>query len=97
MIHMPGHTLYQAAVVIKEEGVDVHQRQHASTGWQTWLHECNPDLWLTALEGLRKLDEDMLRPRPRGLLCRSRTTWTEQGDVSSSSGRTTCKERLTGG
>ena len=57
MIHMPGHTLYQAAVVIKEEGV-VFTSDNIFHGVQTWLHECNPDLWLVALESLRKLERD---------------------------------------
>ena len=29
---------------------------------QTWLHEANPDLWLLALESLRKLDEEVFVP-----------------------------------
>ena len=37
MIHMPGHTLYQAAVVIKEEGV-VFTSDNIFHGVQTWLH-----------------------------------------------------------
>ncbi len=67
MIHMPGHTLYQAAVIIKEEGV-VFTSDNIFHGVQTWLHECNPDLWLTALEDLRKLDEDIFVPG-HGALC----------------------------
>ena len=67
MIHMPGHTLYQAAVVIKEEGV-VFTSDNIFHGVQTWLHESNPDLWLVALESLRKLDEDIFVPG-HGALC----------------------------
>ena len=85
MIHMPGHTLYQAAVVIKEEGV-VFTSDNIFHGVQSWLHECNPDLWLAALEGLRKLDEGIFVPGHGR--CAERTTWTSR--VSSSSiGRTT--------
>ena len=67
MIHMPGHTLYQAAIVIEEEGV-VFTSDNIFHKVQTWLHEANPDLWLTALESLRKLDEDIFVPG-HGDLC----------------------------
>ncbi|MDE2843890.1 MAG: MBL fold metallo-hydrolase [Chloroflexota bacterium] len=67
MIHMPGHTLYQAAIVIEEEGV-VFTSDNIFHKVQTWLHEANPDLWLTALESLRRLDEDIFVPG-HGDLC----------------------------
>ena len=67
MIHMPGHTLYQAAILIKEEGV-VFTSDNIFHKVQTWLHEANPDLWLTALESLRNLDEDIFVPG-HGPLC----------------------------
>ncbi len=77
MIHMPGHTLYQAAVVVKEEGV-VFTSDNIFCGVQTWLHECNPDLWLVALESLRKLDEDIFVPG-HGPLC-GKDYLDEQGE-----------------
>lgn len=61
MIHMPGHTPYQAAVLIKEEGV-VFTSDNIFHKVQTWLHEANPDLWLVALESLRRLDEETFVP-----------------------------------
>jgi glyoxylase-like metal-dependent hydrolase (beta-lactamase superfamily II) len=61
MIHMPGHTLYQAAILIKEEGV-VFTSDNIFCKVQTWLHEANPDLWLVALESLRHLDEEVFVP-----------------------------------
>ena len=67
MIHMPGHTLYQAAVLIKEEGV-VFTSDNIFHKVQTWLHEANPDLWLVALESLRRLDEEILVPG-HGVMC----------------------------
>ena len=67
MIHMPGHTLYQAAIVIEEEGV-VFTSDNIFHKVQTWLHEANPDLWLTALESLRGLNEDVFVPG-HGDLC----------------------------
>ena len=45
---------------------------------KTWLHECNPDLWLLALEGLRKLDEDIFVPG-HGALC-GKDYLDEQGE-----------------
>ena len=67
MIHMPGHTLYQAAILIKEEGV-VFTSDNIFHKVQTWLQEANPELWLTALESLRNLDEDIFVPG-HGPLC----------------------------
>ena len=67
MIHMPGHTLYQAAILIKEEGV-VFTSDNIFHKVQTWLQEANPDLWLVALESLRRLDEQVLVPG-HGELC----------------------------
>lgn len=61
MTHMPGHTASQAAVSIKEEGV-VFTSDNIFCKVQTWLHEANPDLWLIALESLRKLDEEIFVP-----------------------------------
>ena len=61
MIHMPGHTASQASVSIKEEGV-VFTSDNIFCKVQTWLHEANPDLWLLALESLRKLDEEIFVP-----------------------------------
>ncbi len=67
MIHMPGHTLYQAAILIKEEGV-VFTSDNIFHKVQTWLHEANPDLWLVAIESLRKLNEQIFVPG-HGALC----------------------------
>lgn len=67
MIHMPGHTLYQAAILIKEEGVGFtsdnifHQAQ-------TYIQEANPHQWLNALNSLRYLDEEIFIPG-HGALC----------------------------
>ena len=67
MVHMPGHTLYQAAVRIKEEGV-VWTSDNIFHKVQTWPHEANPDLWLVALESLRKLEEEVFVPG-HGAVC----------------------------
>ncbi len=67
MIHMPGHTLYQAAILVKEEGV-AFTSDNIFHQVQSWLHEANPDLWLVAVESLRRLDEDTFVPG-HGPLC----------------------------
>lgn len=61
MIHMPGHTAYQAAICIKEEGA-VFTSDNIFHQCHTWLQEANPDLWLIALDSLRKLDEEVFIP-----------------------------------
>jgi glyoxylase-like metal-dependent hydrolase (beta-lactamase superfamily II) len=61
MIHMPGHTPYQAAVVVEEEGV-VFTSDNIFCKVQTWIQEGDPELWLMALESLRALREETLVP-----------------------------------
>jgi cyclase len=61
MIHMPGHTAYQAAICIKEEGV-VFTSDNIFCKCHTWLQEAHPDLWLESLDALRKLPEEVLVP-----------------------------------
>ncbi len=59
--HMPGHTLYQAAVIIEEEGV-VFTSDNIFCKVQTWLQEADPDLWLQSLEALRGLRAEIFVP-----------------------------------
>jgi cyclase len=61
MIHMPGHTLYQAAVIVEEEGV-VFTSDNVFCQVQTWLQEANPDHWLRSLDSLRELRAETLVP-----------------------------------
>ncbi len=61
MIGMPGHTPYQAAVIVEEEGV-VFTSDNVFCRVHTWLQEADPDLWLKALASLRALREDTLVP-----------------------------------
>ncbi len=61
MINMPGHTPYQAAVVIEEEGV-AFTSDNIFCKVQTWIQEGNPDHWLAALEALRALPVDVFVP-----------------------------------
>jgi cyclase len=61
MIHMPGHTAYQAAIIVEEEGV-VFTSDNVFCKVQTWLQEANPAHWLQALDSLRALPQDTLVP-----------------------------------
>lgn len=76
MIHMPGHTLYQAAILIKEEGV-VFTSDNIFYKVQTFIQEANPDQWLQALEALRRLDEEIFVPG-HGSVC-DKSYLDEQG------------------
>jgi cyclase len=70
MVHMPGHTAYQAAVIVEEEGV-VFTSDNIFCRVQTWLQEADPALWLKALDSLRSLREDILVPG-HGPICDKR-------------------------
>ena len=61
LIHMPGHTAFQAAICVKEEGV-VFTSDNIFHKCHTWLQEANPDDWLTALDALRGLKEEVFVP-----------------------------------
>jgi cyclase len=60
-IHMPGHTPYQAAILIPEEGL-IFTSDNIFYQVQTFLHEGLLKEWLEALERLRKLDADVFVP-----------------------------------
>jgi cyclase len=76
MINMPGHTPYQAAVVVEEEGV-VFTSDNIFCQCHTWLQEADPARWLQALDALRGLREDTFVPGP-GPVCDKRYL-AEQG------------------
>jgi glyoxylase-like metal-dependent hydrolase (beta-lactamase superfamily II) len=67
---MPGHTAYQAAVIVEEEGV-VFTSDNIFCKVHTWLQEADPNLWLTALDSLRGLREDTFVPG-HGPICDKR-------------------------
>ena len=71
MINMPGHTPYQAAISIKEEGV-VFTSDNIFNRVQTWIQEGDPGHWLASLEVLRGLDEEILVPG-HGAVCDKRS------------------------
>ena len=76
MIPMPGHTLYQAAISIREEGV-VFTSDNIFHKVQTYIQEANPNQWLNALNSLRFLDEEIFIPG-HGALC-DKSYLDEQG------------------
>jgi cyclase len=61
LISMPGHTPYQAAVVVEEEGV-VFTSDNVFCRCHTWLQEADPARWLETLDAMRRLREDVLVP-----------------------------------
>jgi glyoxylase-like metal-dependent hydrolase (beta-lactamase superfamily II) len=61
LVHMPGHTPYQAAVLVKEEGI-VFTSDNIFCRVQTWIQEGQPDHWLRALAALRGLPEETFVP-----------------------------------
>ena len=61
MVHMPGHTLYQAAIRIVGEGV-AFTSDNIFHQVQTYVQEANPDQWLRTLESLRRFDEEIFVP-----------------------------------
>jgi cyclase len=61
LVSMPGHTPYQAAAIVEEEGV-VFTSDNVFCKVHTWLQEANPDLWQQALINLRGLPQDTLVP-----------------------------------
>jgi cyclase len=61
LIHMPGHTPYQAAVLVVEEGV-IFTSDNVFAGVQPWLQEGDPVVWLETLDALRALPADILVP-----------------------------------
>ncbi|HXJ79807.1 MAG TPA: MBL fold metallo-hydrolase [Candidatus Methylomirabilis sp.] len=76
MISMPGHTPYQTAVVIEEEGV-VFTSDNIFCKVHTWLQEADPELWLRTLDSLRALGLETLVPG-HGPVCDTRYL-AEQG------------------
>jgi len=76
MVGMPGHTPYQAAVIVEQEGV-VFTSDNIFCKVHTWLQEADPDLWLGALKSLRCLREDTFVPG-HGPVCDKRYL-SEQG------------------
>jgi len=61
MIHMPGHTPYQAAVIVEEEGV-TFTSDNIFCKVHTWIQEGQPHDWLKSLESLGALSEDTFVP-----------------------------------
>ena len=58
---MPGHTPYQGAVHIPEEGV-IFTSDNVFHNVQTFLHEALPDEWLNTLQNLKDMDVETMVP-----------------------------------
>jgi len=61
MVHMPGHTPFQAAVIVEQEGV-TFTSDNVFCKVQTWIQEGNPDHWFKALDALGALREETFVP-----------------------------------
>ncbi|MHB8072698.1 MBL fold metallo-hydrolase [Desulfosporosinus fructosivorans] len=61
LYHTPGHTKGQTAVYIPSEKV-VFTGDTIFSGCQTWLQECDADVWLKSLEFLYSLDIEYIVP-----------------------------------
>lgn len=61
MVGMPGHTPYQAAVIVEDEGV-VFTSDNIFCRCQTWIQEGDPDRWYESLDALRALPQDVFVP-----------------------------------
>src|SRR2546428_4562292 len=64
MVGMPGHTPYQAAVIVEEEGV-VFTSDNIFCKVHTWLQEADPARWLEALDDQRRVHAEPLLPGHR--------------------------------
>ena len=76
MVHMPGHTTAQAAIIVEEEGV-VFTSDNVFCKVHTWLQEADPAAWLQSLDALRALGVETLVPG-HGPVCDTRYL-AEQG------------------
>jgi cyclase len=81
LIHMPGHTAYQAAVIVETEGV-VFTSDNVFCQVHTWLQEADPGLWLQALAALRACART--RSSPATARCATSGTWTSRRHSSGS-------------
>lgn len=61
LVSMPGHTPYQAAVIVEEEGV-VFTSDNIFCQCHTWLQEADPARWLQTLDSMRRLREETFVP-----------------------------------
>src|SRR5262247_752184 len=61
LVGMPGHTPYQAAVIVEEEGV-IFTSDNIFCKVHTWLQEADPALWLKALDDLRGFRQETFVP-----------------------------------
>ena len=70
LIHLPGHTPYQVAVYIPEEGV-VFTSDNVFGRVQAWLQQALPYEWLNSLQRIQELEADVLVPGHGSICSRS--------------------------
>jgi cyclase len=78
IIHMPGHTAPQTSVQVPEEGV-VFTGDNVFYKCRSWLQECDPWEWLTALKSIEALDVETIIPG-HGDPC-TKAYLKEQGEI----------------
>lgn len=61
LIHMPGHTPYQIAVYLPEERV-IFTGDNVFHKVQTFLHQADPDEWLSSLKRIEGMEVDIIIP-----------------------------------
>jgi cyclase len=67
LINLPGHTPYQVAVYIPEEGI-VFTSDNVFGKVQAWLHQALPYEWMASLKQIQELNADILVPG-HGSIC----------------------------
>jgi cyclase len=76
LVHMPGHTMSQAAIIVEEEGV-VFTSDNVFCEVHTWIQEGFPELWFGALDALAALPQEILVPG-HGPVCDQRYLSTQR-------------------
>ncbi|MBI9102727.1 MAG: MBL fold metallo-hydrolase [Spirochaetales bacterium] len=76
LIHTPGHTPGQLAVVIPEDKI-AFVGDTLFHGCQTWLHASNVDQWLESLDKLLDLDVDIIVPG-HGPVCNKQEIYVQR-------------------
>ena len=76
LIHTPGHTKGQLAVVIPEDKV-AFVGDTLFNGCQTWLHASDIDTWLESLDKLLELDVDLIVPG-HGPVCNKQEIYVQR-------------------
>jgi cyclase len=66
LINLPGHTPYQVAVVVPEEGV-IFTSDNVVNGVPPFMHEVLPDKWIASLKKMKRLGARIMVPGHGGI------------------------------